>query len=360
MSGAAAPQPSLTTRVLVVDDSAFMRRTLARILEEHDGVEVVGTARDGLEGVREALRLRPDLITMDVEMPNLDGVGAVQEIMQAVPTPIIMVSSLTTEGAEVTIDALEAGAIDYVAKPNAIGEAVPGLRDQLARAIGGWQQAKVQRRPARPPVAPKREIPKRPPTTPGGPAQRLIVIGSSTGGPPALTAVVPNLQPDPAVGVLVVQHMPAGFTSTLAQRLDSASPQPVREAKHGEVLHGGEVLIAPGDYHLELSSERRVHLNQKPARHGVRPCVDITLESVAPALGNKMSVAILTGMGQDGAEGCVAVEDAGGQIVVQDEATCVVYGMPRVAKLKTKAAIVAPIERVATELMKLARIGAPR
>ena len=355
MSGATAPQPDAKTRVLVVDDSAFMRRTLARILEEHEGVEVVGTARDGVEGVREALRLRPDLITMDVEMPNLDGVGAVQEIMQALPTPIIMVSSLTTEGAEVTIDALEAGAIDYVAKPSALGEAVPGLREQLAGAIGGWQQAKVRRR--RPP-AQKRPVPKRPPTAPGRPAERLIVIGSSTGGPPALTQVVPNLQPEPAVGVLVVQHMPAGFTSTLARRLDSASPQPVCEAEHGAVLQGGEVLVVPGDYHLDLSHERRVLLNQRPARHGVRPSVDTTLESVARVIGTKACVAILTGMGQDGAEGCVAVERAGGHVVVQDQETCVVYGMPRVAKEKAERAIEAPIERVAAELMKLARIGA--
>ena len=358
MSGATASQPGAKTRVLVVDDSAFMRRTLARILEEHEGVEVVGTARDGVEGVREALRLRPDLITMDVEMPNLDGVGAVQEIMQALPTPIIMVSSLTTEGAEVTIDALEAGAIDYVAKPSALDEAVPDLREQLAGAIGGWQQAKVRRRQL--PVVPKRPVLKRPPTTPGSPAQRLIVIGSSTGGPPALTEVVPHLQPDRAVGVLVVQHMPAGFTSTLAQRLDAASPQPVREARKGEVLYGGEVLVAPGDYHLELSREGRIRLNQEPTRHGVRPSVDTTLESVARAIGSKTSVAILTGMGQDGADGCVAVERAGGQVVVQDEETCVVYGMPRVAKEKAQRAIEAPIERVAAELMKLARIGPSR
>ena len=350
MTSGAARKPSATTRVLIVDDSPFMRRALERLLEAMPGVEVAGTARNGVEAVQAALKLRPSVITMDVEMPQMDGVSAVREIMQAIPTPIVMVSTLTHEGADTTVRALEAGAVEYVAKPSALSTELPSLKDQLHGAIERAGAARLHRRPAARPQAPVGQRPQ-----PGrGPARRVIVIGSSTGGPPALTEVVGHLRPQPDVGVLIVQHMPAGFTAALSRRLDALSPQPVREATEGDTVAAGMVLVAPGDYHMVVGSDHRIRLTKDAAIHGVRPAVDVTLASVAETYGRNATVGILTGMGHDGADGCVAIDRAGGRVVVQDEETCVVYGMPRSAKELVPHATEAPLERIADAVMRLA------
>ncbi|MCC7363261.1 MAG: chemotaxis response regulator protein-glutamate methylesterase [Dehalococcoidia bacterium] len=341
----ALPSPQAEIRVLVVDDSAFMRRTLERMINALPGAMVVGTANDGVEAVQRALELRPDVITMDVEMPRMDGVRAVGEIMQVVPTPVVMLSTLTSEGAETTIRALEAGAVDAVAKPSGLSHELVSVRDQLTGAILRAKQTRVQRRRPRPVPVPLPPSSRGPAT--GAPATSLLVIGSSTGGPPALTEVVPRLPGDLSAGVIVVQHMPPGFTAALARRLDSLSPLQVREAAEGDAVTAGVVLVAPGDHHLTVTRDRRVHLDQRPALHGVRPAVDLTLDSVAELYGRRAVVAILTGMGRDGGAGCAKVEQAGGQVIVQDEATSVVYGMPRVAREMTKNSREAPIERIA-------------
>ena len=353
-----APAGQSSIRVLVVDDSAFMRHSIERILNHTPGVVVVGTATDGVDAVKRALELRPDVITMDVEMPRMDGVAAVAEIMQSVPTPIVMLSTRTTEGAETTIRALEAGAVDCVAKPSGLSHELVNVAEQLGAAVLRARQVTAQRRRA---VV----LPPPPPKSTAGlsdiPAGHLVVIGSSTGGPPALTEVVPHLPGNLNAAVVVVQHMPPGFTAALARRLDSLSALHVVEATEGASLSAGKVLIAPGDYHMVVTPARKIHLDQGPALHGVRPAVDVTLDSAASVYGRRLTVAILTGMGKDGADGAARCEREGAQIVVQDEATCVVYGMPRVAKERTQHAAQLPLDRIADAVVRsLAPRGAAR
>jgi two-component system chemotaxis response regulator CheB len=344
-----SPAPHQAIRVLVVDDSTFMRHALDRLIQQMPNVAVAGFAADGVEAVKRALELRPDVITMDVEMPRMDGVRAVAEIMQALPIPIVMLSTLTTEGADTTLRALEAGAVDFVAKPGGLSRELVAVGDQLSQAIHRASQAHLRRR--RPavmaPSVPQKSF---------GPAeiaaQHIIVIGSSTGGPPALTEVVPRLPAELPAGVLVVQHMPPGFTGALARRLDSLSPLHVAEARDGDVVAAGHVFVAPGDFHMVVGPNRRVRLEKGPPVHGVRPSVDVTLESVVRVYGSNTSVAILTGMGKDGAEGASQVETAGGKVIIQDEPTCVVYGMPRVARERTQHSVEVPLERVADALTR--------
>lgn len=341
-----ARSPRARTRVLVVDDSIFMRKTLERMIGRMPGCEVVGTAADGIEAVQRAVELRPDVITMDVEMPRLDGVHAVTEIMRVLPTPVVMLSTLTREGAETTIRALEAGAVDCVAKPSALSHDLPAVEMRLAEAIARASVARVRPRSLRAvasPAASARDV--RPVGT--EPAKQVVVIGCSTGGPPALTEIIPRLPANLRAAVVVVQHMPPGFTDALARRLDSLAPLAVAEARNGDLLAEGRVLVAPGDFHLDVTPDRRVHLHQSPAMHGVRPAIDVTLESVARVYGRRATVAILTGMGKDGAAGAAIVEQAGGRVFVQDEATSVVWGMPRVTLTLTQRATELPIERIA-------------
>ncbi len=330
-------------RVLVVDDSAFMRHSIARLISADQDCEVVGTAVDGIDGIKRALELRPDVITMDVEMPRMDGVSAVREIMRALPTPVIMLSTMTSQGAETTIRALEAGAVECVAKPSGLSHELANVAGELSTAIHRANLAHLRRRhtfPTLPPAGAETTGTRRL-------ATHLVLIGCSTGGPPALTEVVPHLPADLPAGVIVVQHMPAGFTAALARRLNQISPLDVAEAVEGEQVLQGRVLVAPGNFHLEVDADHRVRLNQGPTLHGVRPSVDISLRSVAPVYGKHLTVAILTGMGRDGAEGAALAERGGATIVVQDEPTCVVYGMPRVARELTRTAQELPLERIA-------------
>jgi two-component system chemotaxis response regulator CheB len=349
----AARAPGRQIRVLIVDDSAFMRRAIERLITTRPGIVVVGTASNGLEGVQKALELRPDVITMDVEMPRLDGVSAVAEIMKTVPTPVIMLSTTTTQGAETTIRALEAGAVDCVAKPSAQSTDLPNVGEVLWAAV--LRASDIRMRHIRPTLRPVPTQPPGPVPTPrhsGLPSRNLVVIGSSTGGPPALTEVVPHLPADLSAGVIVVQHMPAGFTAALARRLDTLSPLTVREAVEGDTIAAGTVLVAPGDRHVVVSANRTVHLSTAPSVHGVRPAVDITLDSVAKVYGRNLTVAILTGMGRDGAAGAALAEQAGAHVIIQDEATSVVWGMPRVTKELTQRPQELPIERIAPAIAR--------
>jgi two-component system chemotaxis response regulator CheB len=328
-----------------------MRRAVERLLTATPGIEVIGTAGDGLEGVKRALELRPDVITMDVEMPRMDGVSAVSEIMRAVPTPIVMVSTLTHEGTATAIRALEAGAVDCVGKPSGLSADLANVGERLGAAVMQASIARLQRHRPGPLVSRPASMPPKPPLSGTRlPAHNLLVIGSSTGGPPALTEVVPHLPGDLQAAVIVVQHMPAGFTNALARRLDSLSPLSVSEAIEGEQLSNGRVYIAPGDFHLIVTPEKRLHLDHGPSLHGVRPSVDITLESVAKVFGRSANVAILTGMGRDGADGAAKLEAAGGKVFAQDEASCVVYGMPRVTMERTTAATQLPLTEIAAAL----------
>jgi two-component system chemotaxis response regulator CheB len=333
-----------------------MRRAVEKLLSAVPGLIVVGTAPDGVEGVKGALELRPDVITMDVEMPRMDGVSAVSEIMRVLPIPIVMVSTLTAEGTATAIRALEAGAVDCVGKPTGLSADLVNVSDRLRVAVVRASSARLQRR--RPELVSRPDgVPERPlikiarPTDARIAAHNLLVIGSSTGGPPALTEVVPRIPGDVPAAVVVVQHMPPGFTSALAKRLDSLSPLHVTEAAEGDLLVNGQVYVAPGDFHLVVTRDKRLHLDRGPALHGVRPAVDVTLESVVSVFGRSASLAVLTGMGKDGGDGAAKLEAAGGRVIVQDEASCVVYGMPRVALERTREAKQVPLNAVAAALV---------
>lgn len=344
---------SREVRVLIVDDSVFMRKALERQLSQIPGIIVVGSANDGIDGVKRVLELRPDVVTMDVEMPRMDGVSAVVEIMQTLPTPIVMVSTLTRDGADVTLRALEAGAVDYVAKPSGLSKDIQNLGAQLGKAVLNATHARVRRRTSQPKPAPTvRSLAPKQPRGSGKRSEQLVVIGSSTGGPPALTKVVPGLPADMAAGVVIIQHMPAGFTGALAKRLNTLSALEVKEAESGDFVRDGVALIAPGDYHLTIRKGGRISLNQEPSRHGVRPSVDVTLESAERVYGGNTSVAILTGMGRDGAMGSALIEKAGGKIHVQDEESCVVYGMPRVTMEQTQHAKQTSLGHIATAISR--------
>ncbi|HHW13652.1 MAG TPA: chemotaxis response regulator protein-glutamate methylesterase [Firmicutes bacterium] len=341
-------------RVLVVDDSAFFRRLIGEVLSRDPGLRVAGVARDGLDAVEKTKSLRPDVVTLDVNMPELNGLEALRRIMREAPTPVVMLSSLTTEGAEETIQALQEGAVDFLCKP------------ALAQAGGAWQEELV----AKVKVAARANLGR--PETPGRPARlakqapaggrratggRIVAIGTSTGGPKALQEVIPRLPAGLPVGVLVVQHMPAGFTRTLAQRLDAASPLRVKEAEQGEAVQPGTVYIAPGDYHLRVNPRGELQLGQDPPIASLRPSVDALFESVAEVYGAGTVAAVLTGMGSDGTRGAGLIKRAGGWVVAEDQSTCVVYGMPRSVIEEGYADRVVPLPEIAGELVKAVRPG---
>lgn len=357
-------------RVLVVDDSAFMRKILTELLASDPGIEVVATARDGVDGVKKALELRPDVITLDIEMPRLDGYGTLRELMQQCPTPVVTVSSHTRSGAEATIRALTLGAVDVVAKPSgSISLDMHRVRDELVNKVLAAATATVRQRRVLaelPPLQGQREAaaaagtkpPLQRPRPEAGIATRIAVIGCSTGGPGALHQVIPRLPSDLPLGILVVQHMPPGFTRSLANRLDEISAISVKEAEEGDLIQHGRVLIAPGGQHMLVGPGGRIKLDQGPPLHGVRPAVDPTLESAVREYGSRILVAILTGMGFDGAKGAMAVKKAGGLCVAEAASTCVVYGMPRAVVEMGLADSVVPIQEVASAIVQYARGGA--
>jgi len=348
--------------VLVVDDSAFMRRVISDLLSGEPDLEVVGTARDGEEGLEKAAALAPDVITLDVEMPRMSGLEMLERLMALNPTPVVMVSSLTRPNADVTVRALELGAVDFVAKPSGtISLDMHKVREELCRKVRAAARAPRSALARR---APARRVPAGP--APGGPKpakcgslSRVVVIGTSTGGPSALMEVIPRLPADFPGGLLVVQHMPALFTRYLAEHLDAASALDVREAREGDELRDGLCLVAPGGRHLVLVEGGRVALDDSPPQHGVRPAVDVTLESVARSWNGDVLVAILTGMGMDGARGTRAVKARGARVVAQDEATCVVYGMPRAVVEMGLADHVVPLQEIAGVLCRLAACSVP-
>jgi two-component system chemotaxis response regulator CheB len=338
-------------RVLVVDDSAFMRYAVARYLEADPDISVVGSASDGLDALVKIPALRPDVVTLDVEMPRMDGLTALQRIMVECPTPVVMLSSLTQRGAHATIRALMRGAIDFVSKPTTNSDIRTVMEELSAkvkmaadarpgRPLGGeaWEQrgkrAEEQRSKKGFPVASGPLPPCSAAPAKIGPrsfhdGDPLIVIGASTGGPRALHQVLSALPADLPAALVVVQHMPPGFTRSLAQRLNEVSALAVQEAADGDRLARGLVLLAPGDFHLQFRGNKQVVLDQGPRCHHVRPAVDVTMESAAQHYGAAVVGVVLTGMGADGTAGAGYIKAAGGKVIAEHEATSVVYGMPR-------------------------------
>ncbi len=337
-------------RVVLVDDSATVRSILRRALEGA-GITVAGVAGDGIEALEVIARERPDVVTLDVEMPRLDGLATLQRLMAAQPVPVVMVSSLTMEGADATIRALELGAVDFIEKPSLASLAGDGVLRIIERLTHAARARLVRRAP--PLAAPS--TPRRPPVPArGGTAwrRRVLVIGASTGGPQTLKEVLTALPADFGLPVAVVQHMPKGFTQSLAQRFDSLGPLPCVEAEPGMALRAGQVMLAPGGLHLEFDAHGRALLTEAPPEHGVRPAVNVTLASVC-ALPNADPLAvILTGMGRDGVRGCGLVREAGGTVIAQDEATSIVYGMPRAVVEAGLAHEVAPLDRMAEAIVR--------
>ena len=339
-------------RVLVVDDSTFVRQALVRMLGSAPDIEVVGTAVDGKDGVEKALALRPDVVTLDIKMPRMGGLEALRRIMTECPVPVLLMSSLTSEGGEITLRGLELGALDFVDKSSVQGHMnLLDLAEEVkakVRALAHVPRDRV--RPADGLLAEARvPLP--------GPHERgaeVVVIGTSTGGPPALQAIIPKLPAGLSTAVLVVQHMPVGFTRSLADRLHSKSALPVREAQDGESVSPGVVLIAPAGRHMKVRRRgpvTKVWLDEEPRSALHRPSVDVLMASVAKVYGARTVGVILTGMGSDGVEGLRAIRMTGGRTFAESEESCVIYGMPKAA---VEAGVVErsiPLARMADEIL---------
>lgn len=326
--------PSDEIRVLIVDDSLYMRRTLRKMLESHPRITVIDEARDGVEGVAKCISLNPDVMVLDIEMPKMDGLSALREIMTKRPLPVVMFSSLTQRGSKITMEALSMGAVDFVPKPvsrSLVPQVAQELCEKVIQASGAKLRVQRIRRRHETERAKKRKS-----SNGKASVDTLVVIGSSTGGPQALEEIIPNLPPDLPAAIIVCQHMPRGFTASLAQRLDMLSALKVREAADGDILEPGLVLVAPGGYHLRIDKPPgdkhdvyHVYLDEGNAVHGVKPSVDVTLFDAGPLFKHKLMVVILTGMGFDGAKGAWAARKAGAKVICQDRETSVIWGMPK-------------------------------
>jgi two-component system chemotaxis response regulator CheB len=340
-------------RVLVVDDSVFVRQALARMLGSEPDIEVVGQARDGLEGLEMAQELQPDVITLDVKMPRLDGLETLERLIPIRRVPVLLMSSLTQEGAEVTLRGLELGALDFVDKSRAQGQMnllslAEEVRSKIRALAGSWM-ARGEHAAETPP-------PEKPDAHEG--RAEIVAIGASTGGPSALQNVLPRVPAGFAATILVVQHIPVGFTQSLAERLAARSAIPVREAKHGEILPAGEALIAPAGLHMRVERQGRVariSLSEEPSGSLHRPSVDELLVSVAHSHGRRALGIVLTGMGQDGAAGLLRLRRAGGRTLAESAETAVIYGMPKAALENGGAERSVPLHRVADEMVAACR-----
>jgi two-component system chemotaxis response regulator CheB len=348
-------------RVLVTDDSAFMRQVVTRALEGDGRFEVVGTASSGAEAVEQCRKLSPDVVTMDFNMPGMNGAQATRAILAERAVPVVMLSAHTQQGAKETLQALDAGAVDFVTKPSGevsatLGDAKAELTEKLLAAAGA-NVAALPRQSEPRIIQARQERTASSPEASSGPMSsrrmslagqhRLIVIASSTGGPQALLRVVPQLKLGARAALLIVQHMPDGFTGALAEQLSEASPFQVREAQSGDLAGPGTALLAPGGSHLVLDRTGRAQLRSDPPVHGVRPAADPTLVSAAQAFGARSIGVVLTGMGRDGAKGLAAVKASGGTTLAQDKATSLVYGMPKAAVELGVVDTVSPLDRIA-------------
>ena len=331
MTDSPTPQPSRRRiRVLVVDDSALVRKAIADALAQDPDLEVVGTAPDPYVAREKIARLAPDVLTLDLEMPRMDGLTFLRILMEHHPLPVVVVSSLTQEGSQAAVDAIEAGAVEVLAKPDGT-MSLGAVADKLAWHVKAAAEAgRHLRRPVEPSAEPVAI--RRPAAFPVLDRQ-LIVIGASTGGVEALRQVLPRF-PQGLPPIAIVQHISAHFSRAVAARLDGLSGIAVREAGHHEPLRPGECVIAPGDYHLAVEHRPdgfRTRLLQTPPLHHCRPAVDVLFRSAAEAAGAQVVAALLTGMGSDGALGMQAIRAAGGKTLAEDESSCVVYGMPKAA-----------------------------
>lgn len=337
-------------KVLVVDDSAFMRKVISDALINHPQISAVETAFNGQSALKKIREFDPDVITLDIEMPIMNGIETLQEIKKIKNIPVIMCSSLTKSGAEVTIKALELGAFDFIEKPESVlGDKIRNLeKDLINKVLAAISSKSLSAKRIEPQIR-SNLINLRP----SGKKDKILVIGSSTGGPQALKEVVPYLPEDIPAKILIVQHMPEKFTEMFAQRLDKMSKITVKEAKEGDMLLRGQALLAPGNYHMIITEKGTVALNQEPTVLGVRPCADLTIASAAQIYQKDVICVILTGMGHDGTMGASVVKKYGGYCITEHESTCIVYGMPKSVVVAGHADEVVPLHKIAESIIKM-------
>jgi len=359
-------------RVLVVDDSPFMRKALERMLQAPD-IEVVGSARDGLDALEKIPALNPDIVTLDIEMPRLDGLGCLKRIMAEMPRAVLMVSSLTQEGAQATLEALALGALDFIPKENSLASASilqiqQDLQEKVRKLARSPRFRKVRMPLPQLPTQPGQHVPTPVPAFQApapqavarlgalsGPRAELLAIGCSTGGPKALQDLLPGLPKTLPVPCLIVQHMPGTFTKAFAERLNGICQVEVREAVHGEAALPGCVYIAPGGLHMlyrQRGAGGTIELSAEPAASLHRPSVDVLFQSIAETCTRQVLAMILTGMGSDGSRGMVALKAKGAHTLAEAEESCIVYGMPRAAFERGCVDQVAPLQDMAGILRK--------
>lgn len=388
-------------RVLIADDSAFMRKVLSDMFARQSDFQVVGTAVNGKDTIEKVKNLRPDLLTLDVQMPVMDGLEALAIIMEECPLPVVMVSSMTQRGTDATVRALALGAVDFISKAGGPISKIDSIEIELLQKCREAAKAHVSKvkpaadtrpltftpkpkEPEPPPVTKKIEVKRKtgfvfgqkpaitrvpaftptapvrpaPPISSGAPNKKLVAIGTSTGGPQALQTVITRLPGNLPCGVVIVQHMPAGFTKSLADRLNSISEIAVKEAEDDEIIKAGQVYIAPGNYHLRVApiagSGKKIVLSQEPPVGNHRPAVNVMFDSVAQ-FGTDLVSVIMTGMGSDGCEGMKKIKANGGYSIAQDEASCVVYGMPKAVVEAGLADEVQPLTKIAEAIVEAVR-----
>jgi two-component system chemotaxis response regulator CheB len=339
--------------VLIVDDSALARQILADMISQDPELEIAGVARDGVEAIKLTKELDPDVVTMDIHMPEMDGLSALEYIMRSSPRPVVMVSALVKKGAAPTLKSLELGAVDFIAKPNQFPTSLAEVQEDVIRKIKAAAGSRAREvwsrtRGARPP---KRVTVDRS-SVKGG---KVVVIGASAGGPRAINEIVPALPENLPASFVIVQHMPEPFTASFADRLNTRSRLSVAEAAQGEPITEGRAFVVPGgrDMVFDTSgSQVKARLVPTVARHGASPVIDVTMESAAKTYGDAVVGVLLSGMGSDGAMGLGMIKDAGGETVAQDEETSLVFGMPRAAIERHFVDEVLPLEKVAAAIVR--------
>ncbi len=342
-------------KVLIVDDSAYMRLFLGDIIAGSRGLELVATARDGEDALLKIKRYKPDVVTLDVEMPRLNGVETLKRIMQENPLPVIMVSSYTRKGSEITVEALALGAVDFVAKPSRFtDDFTREFKRELPLKITHAARAHLDHeRPFTVPVEKsspslqRKDVTPLPSLSPLHTVRFVVAIGASTGGPRALEMVLKGLPADLPAAAFITQHMPPGFTRSLAERLDKVCPIKVKEAVHGEDIVESRVYLAPGGYHLLAEKKGIVSLSEAAPVNHVRPSVDVMMGSLVEAYGSSVVGVILTGMGRDGSDGMAMIKEKGGRTIVQDPATAVIPGMPEAVIRRGLADKIVPLNQIA-------------
>lgn len=336
-------------KVMIVDDSAYFRFAIKKYLEQFKDIEVICSAKNGLDAIEKLKMFKPDVISLDIEMPQMNGIELLKYLMVKNPIPTIMLTSLTPESTDVIVKSLEFGAVDFINKEAInLSSKIEEISDTYVEKIRIAAQSKTTPLPERKIEHEEKELVSFKITK-----AQVIAIGCSTGGPKALQHLVPHFPANLPAGIIIVQHMPANFTKSLAQRLDSISRISVKEAEDGDLVLPGRVLIAPGNYHMEITSNYTVKLNQNPAVNHVRPAVDVLLESLPQVYDENITAVILTGMGHDGLKGCETVKSNGGYVIAEDEKTCTIYGMPKAVIENKVSDEVLPLDKIVERLVDI-------